>query len=425
MKKFFAIGLFASIAWGLVLAQDDQQAQTGGAPDLAALRIVHLALDRGNVDIQIDGEVRISGLTGNSTSGYVFVTPGQHEVVALRAAGAQADDAAQAPAEPAAPADDAAADPAADPAVPADPAAAPETPAADAETDATLVSTTVNLEAGSYTTLLMLTGAAEGAGATAREEGDAAQDDVAGDAAAEDAAAGDAAEEVAGDADAAEGGDGAGGGAAEATTADGVDVVVIQDRIQSIPGSSQAMVRLVNVSRSGDLDLVGVLQAESDAANGADAPAGAEDARADGGADAEAEGGDGAAGSAEEDAAEAADQGDAAAEESAGDAEADAPAAEGEGADAPTVEGRAQPVQGEDLFTGLSNLSFGAAGDYQQVPAATYHIQVRGQDETVHLDLPETVLEPGMVYTFFASSTVDGNVLITISVDAGVNRADF
>ena len=466
MKRLIGLAITLLCACSIALAQEQQQEQQQAqGQELAAVRIVHLALDSGDVDIQFDGEVRIPGLSGNTTSGYVFVTPGQHEIAAVAAGTAPAPAAGeqeQGAQDPAA-ADQAAQDPAGDPAnQPAgDPAAqpAPVEPA-PVEPAQPIFTTTVDLEAGSYTTVLVLStgqdGEQAGQDAAAQEGGDAqaaqqpaelqqasqavqqandalGQDDVEGaqqalqnaldqiDAAAqqvegdmaatiEDARtslqeaqqalqnddveaarnslqqADDQMQEIQAQAgeQPAEGdqaqAEGADDDAAQATQGERVEVVVIRDRIDTLPGASQAMVRLVNASRNGNLDLVGVLQAESDQQSEEQA----QDDQQQEGEDAQQQ----------------------------------------EGAEQ-QPESQAQPVQGQDLFTGLSDLEFGAAGEYQEVPAASYHIQVQGQDDVVHLDLPDTMLEPGVVYTFYASSTGDGNVLVTISVDAGVNRAQF
>ena len=456
MKRLSRITLVLLCACGLAFAQDQQEAQQQQpAEERAALRIVHLALGSGDIDIQIDGEPRIPRVAGNATSGYVFLPPGQHEISAVRAGAAPAagdDAAAQPPADPAAgeqPPQDPAADPMNQP--PADPAAQPVDPATP------LFTTSVDLEPGSYTTLVVLSTdeqtaegdpapqesgdpqdaqqpaelqqasqsvrdaldaldqddlqAAQDATQSALDQIDAAAQQAEGDmATALESARGplqeaqqalqnedvegarsalqqvdDQMQQVSAPPEAAEG-DGAAGGEPTPAQGQAVETVVIRDQIQSLPNASQAMVRLVNVSRNGSLDLVGVLQTEADAQESEQPEEGQQQDQAEG----EEQQQDDVQNQAQQEA-----------------------------------EGQAAPVQGQDHFTGLSNLSFGAAGEHQQVPASTYHIQVQGQDGTVLLDLPDTTLESGVVYTFYASSTAEGNVLVTISVDAGVSRAQF
>lgn len=436
MRKFIAITWIVLLASGIVLAQDQQQEAQQADEERAGLRIVHLALGSGDVDVRIDDEVRLPGVVANTASGYMFVAPGEHTISAVRVGGA--------PAQPAETEDGTAQDPATqDPATqpPADPAApGAQTEEGQPAPDAEVFSTTVNLEPGTYTTIVVLDVGTEGEQAAEGSEADTQQQegaegqaqmpqevqdaqasiDEARTALDEDDAEGarqaletareriGAALEQAGeemqsaledvrasidealqalDNDDLEGARQSLEGVEEqmaavnesaqqqeqtegtqdddqqqaAQSGQRVEVVVVQDQLPTLPAANTATVRLVNVSRGGNLDLVGVLQREAD----------------------------------EQEGEEQAEQ---------------------------TEEDVAPPVQGEDRFTGLGDLSFGAAAEYQEVPAATYHLQVQGQNGTVRLDLPDTILEPGVVYTFYASSTAEGDVLVTISVDGGVNR---
>ncbi len=74
-------------------------------------------------------------------------------------------------------------------------------------------------------------------------------------------------------------------------------------------------------------------------------------------------------------------------------------------------------VQGQTLVSGLST---GNASDYVAVPAGTYQLQVQtAEGGNVVLDIPDSVLEGGVVYTFYAfGSPTQGTLAINVSVDA-------
>ena len=76
----------------------------------------------------------------------------------------------------------------------------------------------------------------------------------------------------------------------------------------------------------------------------------------------------------------------------------------------------AQP-QGSTL---VSSLQTGNASDYVAVPAGTYQIQVQTADGgNVVLDIPNSTLESGVVYTFYAfGSATQGTLAVNVSVDA-------
>ena len=76
----------------------------------------------------------------------------------------------------------------------------------------------------------------------------------------------------------------------------------------------------------------------------------------------------------------------------------------------------AQP-QGSTL---VSSLQTGNASDYVAVPAGTYQLQVQTADGgNVVLDIPNSTLESGVVYTFYAfGSATQGTLAVNVSVDA-------
>ena len=83
---------------------------------------------------------------------------------------------------------------------------------------------------------------------------------------------------------------------------------------------------------------------------------------------------------------------------------------------AATTPAPAQP-QGSAL---VSSLQTGNASDYVAVPAGTYQLQVQTADGgNVVLDIPNSTLESGVVYTFYAfGSATQGTLAVNVSVDA-------
>ena len=85
-------------------------------------------------------------------------------------------------------------------------------------------------------------------------------------------------------------------------------------------------------------------------------------------------------------------------------------------AEAAPAEAQTQ-VQGQTL---VSNLSTGNASSYVAVPAGTYQLQVQtAEGGNVVIDIPNSALEGGVVYTFYAfGSPTQGTLAINVSVDA-------
>ena len=74
-------------------------------------------------------------------------------------------------------------------------------------------------------------------------------------------------------------------------------------------------------------------------------------------------------------------------------------------------------VQGQTLVTSLTT---GNASSYVAVPAGTYQLQVQtAEGGNVVIDIPDSTLEGGVVYTFYAfGSPSQGTLAINVSVDA-------
>jgi hypothetical protein len=65
----------------------------------------------------------------------------------------------------------------------------------------------------------------------------------------------------------------------------------------------------------------------------------------------------------------------------------------------------------------VPNLAFKAASDYLPLDAGSYDLQVRvAGTETVALDLPDTALAAGTVYTAFAVGLADGQPTLTVNL---------
>jgi hypothetical protein len=65
----------------------------------------------------------------------------------------------------------------------------------------------------------------------------------------------------------------------------------------------------------------------------------------------------------------------------------------------------------------VPNLAFKAASDYLPLDAGSYDLQVRvAGTETVALDLPDTALAAGTVYTAFAVGLADGQPALTVNL---------
>ena len=82
--------------------------------------------------------------------------------------------------------------------------------------------------------------------------------------------------------------------------------------------------------------------------------------------------------------------------------------------------GGSQAMQGgSDLASGLS---FGSAGDYAEVPAGSYQVQVQSADGgDVVINLSGVQLASGVIYTFFASAPTEDSetpISVVTSVDA-------
>ena len=74
-------------------------------------------------------------------------------------------------------------------------------------------------------------------------------------------------------------------------------------------------------------------------------------------------------------------------------------------------------VQGQTLVTSLTT---GNASTYVAVPAGTYQLQVQtAEGGNVVIDIPDSALEGGVVYTFYAfGSPTQDTLAINVSVDA-------
>ncbi|NTU77851.1 MAG: DUF4397 domain-containing protein [Chloroflexales bacterium] len=83
--------------------------------------------------------------------------------------------------------------------------------------------------------------------------------------------------------------------------------------------------------------------------------------------------------------------------------------------DAPAVD--VKPAGGNALITGLA---FPNASDYLEVPAGSYDLQVTPTGEgTVVIDLPDTAVEAGKIYSVFATNNV-ANITPELSVTTPV-----
>ena len=82
--------------------------------------------------------------------------------------------------------------------------------------------------------------------------------------------------------------------------------------------------------------------------------------------------------------------------------------------------GGSQAMQGGSELA--SGLSFGSAGDYAEVPASSYQVQVQSADGgDVVLNLSGVQLASGVVYSFFASAPTEDSetpIVVVTSVDA-------
>lgn len=141
--------------------QDGQNEQQQEATsERAGLRVAHLVGGGSSVDVLVDGEVAIEGLSPNRATGYLHFPSGEHtvEVVSAGGGGGQQQQQQQDPQQQEPAGDAAAQDPAAGDQGMQDPAmgdeAAPEQ-AQPASPEGPLASETVTLEAGTYGTLLL------------------------------------------------------------------------------------------------------------------------------------------------------------------------------------------------------------------------------------------------------------------------------
>lgn len=341
--------------------QEEQQQQPQQASERAGLRIAHLVVDGPTVDVLVNGETVIEGLSPNRATGYVFLQAGEHtvEVVSADGGGQQEESPPQEqPADPAAE-DPAVQDPAVeDPAV-EDPAAAEQAePAVPVEPQ---ISQTVSLEAGTYGTLLVTRAGGGGQQEDPQQEQqeeqqeqDAAQEDAAEEPAQEPAAAGDGQIQL--------------------------QAQYLPDEFDTLPQAGMASVRIVGgAPDAGSVRVVAT-------------PAGGEPQQQ---------------------------------QEQQQEQQQDQQQQEQEQEQQQQDQGQQQegpaPIEGQDLASGLA---FGSGGPYTTVPSGQHRVQVQAEDGTVLADVGEMTFEGGLLYTLYVASTGGdaSNVMLTPAVDGGVSR---
>ncbi len=77
-------------------------------------------------------------------------------------------------------------------------------------------------------------------------------------------------------------------------------------------------------------------------------------------------------------------------------------------------------IEGPALVT---NLPFAFSSAYTALAADTYHLQVQTANGVAVLDLPDTSIEAGTVYTFYLSGRSASTLAMNVSVDALVSQA--
>ena len=78
-----------------------------------------------------------------------------------------------------------------------------------------------------------------------------------------------------------------------------------------------------------------------------------------------------------------------------------------------------QAIQGTAL---VANLPFGNSSPYTPFAADTYHFQVQTANGVAVLDLPDTLIEAGTVYTVYVSGRSASTLTANVSVDALVSQ---
>ena len=78
-----------------------------------------------------------------------------------------------------------------------------------------------------------------------------------------------------------------------------------------------------------------------------------------------------------------------------------------------------QAIQGTALVT---NLPFGNSSPYTPFAADTYHFQIQTANGVAVLDLPDTLIEAGTVYTVYVSGRSASTLTANVSVDALVSQ---